>query len=245
MTKVLQAGSAQAAGVSHQVSGAAWATTLQCTVQEWYSECGRDFPWRQPSSPFHVLIAEVLLRRTQAERIVGPYLDLTERYPDTRDMADADVAWLREWFRPLGLVGRADQLVNAAKAIVQDHGGEVPRDLSEIESLPGMGKYSARALLCMAHGRAVPMVDESSGRLLRRLLGVRVTGPAYSDRKLLERTEVLVPHKASREFNLGLLDIAAAYCHVNSPSCGQCPLRNLCSWGRLVAEDVVDGGMHA
>ena len=140
MAKVRQAGSAQAAGGRHQVPGAAWASTLQCTVQEWYSESGRDFPWRQPSSTFHLLVAEVLLRRTQAERVVGPYLDLTERYPDTQDMADADVAWLREWFRPLGLVGRADLLVNAAKAIVHEHGGEVPRDLSEVESLPGMGK---------------------------------------------------------------------------------------------------------
>ena len=143
----------------------------------------------RPQGPFHVLVAEVLLRRTQAERVVGPYLDLTERYPDTQDMASADVAWLREWFRPLGLVGRADLLVDAAKKVVQEHGGEVPRDLTEVESLPGMGRYSARALLCIAYGRAVPMVDESSGRLLRRLLGLRGVGPAYSDRNLLERTE--------------------------------------------------------
>ena len=245
MAKVYQECSAQAAGGSHQVSRASWASTLQRTVQEWFSESGRDFPWRQSSSPFHVLVAEVLLRRTQAERVVGPYLDLTERYPDTQDMASADVTWLREWFRPLGLVSRADQLVNAAKAIVQEHGGEVPRDLSEVESLPGMGKYSARALLCMAHGKAVPMVDESSGRLLRRLLGLCGGGPAYSDRKLLERAEVLVPHESSRAFNLGLLDIAAAYCHVSSPSCRQCPLRNLCSRGRLVTEDAVARGIHA
>ena len=245
MTMVHQASSAQAARGKHPVSGARWASLLRCTVQEWYSESGRDFPWRQSSSAFHVLVAEVLLRRTQAERVVGPYLDLTERYPNTQDMASADVAWLREWFRPLGLVGRADLLVNAAKAIVQEHGGEVPRDLSEVESLPGMGKYSARALLCTAYGRAVPMVDESSGRLLRRLLGLRGTGPAYSDRKLLERTEVLVPHNSSRAFNLGLLDIAAAYCHVSAPSCLQCPLRSLCSWGRLVTEDASPRGIHA
>ena len=244
MTTVHQAGSAQAAGFSHNVSGALWACTLQRTVQKWYSESGRDFPWRQSSSPFHVLVAEVLLRRTQAERVVGPYLDLTERYPDTQDMASADVAWLREWFRPLGLIGRADLLVNAAKAIVQEHGGEVPRDLSEVESLPGMGKYSARAVHCIAHRGAVPMVDESSGRLLRRLLGLRRTGPAYSDRELLERTEALVPHNSSRAFNLGLLDIAAAYCHVTSPTCAQCPLRSLCSWGRPETEDVAARGIH-
>ena len=211
-----------------------WVSLLQCTVEVWFSNCGRDFPWRHSSVPFHVLVAEMLLRRTQAERVVGPYLELIERYPSTRDMADADVAWLREWFRPLGLVGRADLLIEAAKAIVEQHGGEVPQNLSDIEKLPGLGKYSARAVHCLAHGGIVPMIDESSGRLLRRLLGLSSTGPAYSDRKLLVRTEALVPHETSRAFNLGLLDIAAAYCHVGSPDCVRCPLRSLCSRGRLV-----------
>ena len=151
-------------------------------------------------------------------------------------MADADVAWLREWFRPLGLVGRADLLIDAARTIVEQHGGEVPRDLSDIEKLPGLGKYSARAVDCLAHGGAVPMIDESSGRLLRRLLGLSGTGPAYSDRKLLRHAEGLIPHETSRAFNLGLLDIAAAYCHVSSPNCVQCPLRSLCSQGRLVTQ---------
>ena len=245
MIEVRQASSAQAAGRTHQTPGAGWVSLLQCTVEEWFSESGRDFPWRQCSIPFHVLVAEVLLRRTQAERVAGPYLELIERYPDTRDMADADVAWLREWFKPLGLVRRADLLIDAAKAIVEKHGGEVPRDLVEIESLPGLGKYSARAVLCLAHGGAVPMIDESSGRLLRRLLGLSSRGPAYSDRKLLERTEALVPNETSRAFNLGLLDIAAAHCHVGSPDCVQCPLRDLCSWGRLVTAGIEARGTYA
>ena len=192
-----------------------------------------------------MLVAEVLLRRTQAERVVGPFLELIGRYQSARDMAQADAIWLREWFSPLGLVRRADLLVDAAKAIVEQHEGEVPRTLSEVESLPGMGRYSARAVLCLAHGEAVPMIDESSGRLLRRLLGLSSTGPAYSDSKLLDRTERLIPGEASIPFNLGLLDIASAYCHVSSPDCVQCPLRGLCSWSRSVAADPETRGTHA
>ena len=229
---VHQANSVQATEGNHRLPNAEWVSLLQHTVEKWFPENGRDFPWRQSSSSFHMLVAEVLLRRTQAERVVGPYLDLMKRYPDVPDMAGADVAWLREWFSPLGLVSRAYLLIDAAKAILEKHGGEVPRDLSEIESLPGMGRYSARAVHCLAHGGAVPMIDESSGRLLRRLLGLSSTGPAYSDRKLLERTEALVPHETSRAFNLGLLDIAAAYCHVSSPDCVHCPLSRLCIQGR-------------
>ena len=229
----------------HQWQDAQWVTLFQDTVEEWFSRNGREFPWRHSSNSFHVLVAEVLLRRTQAERVVRPYLELIERYPHTGAMAEADATWLREWFRPLGLVSRADLLIAAAKAIVEHHEGEVPRSLGEIERLPGLGKYSARAVLCLAQGRAVPMIDESSGRLLRRLVGLSSTGPAYSDRKLLKRTEELTPPESSRAFNLGLLDIASAYCHVISPDCARCPLRSLCSRGRLGTTDLDAVGVYA
>ena len=225
------------AAMNKQLPCSDWVELLQCTVEEWFEKNGRDFPWRRSTNSFHILVAEVLLRRTQAHRVVGPYLDLTERYPHIRDMAEADVNWLREWFRPLGLVNRAHHLVEAANTILEKHGGEVPKELSEIESLPGLGRYSACAVLCLAHAGAAPMIDESSGRLLRRLLGLTSTGPAYSDKDLFERAQRLTPCDESRRFNLGLLDIAAAYCHVGSPDCMQCPLRSLCVRGRLVTAD--------
>ena len=233
--------------MSEQLAGADWVELLRRTVDEWFEENGRDFPWRQSSNSFHILIAEVLLRRTQAHRVVRPYLDLIRRYPDIRDMAEADVTWLREWFRPLGLVNRAHRLVEAANTILEQHGGEVPKELSEIESLPGLGRYSACAVLCLAYARAAPMIDESSGRLLRRLLGLNSTAPAYSDKGLFDRVQSLIPCDASRRFNLGLLDIAAAYCHVGSPECLQCPLRSLCVRGRLVTGDTTlsDGALMA
>ena len=243
--EMTQVNSAKARATSPRTSDSEWIRTLQRTVDKWFSGSGRDFPWRRPTDSFHVLVAEVLLRRTQAERVTGPYLELIERFPESSDMAEADVSSLREWFRPLGLVGRADLLVDAAKALTDLHGGEVPNSLGEVEELPGIGRYSARALLCMVHGWSVPMVDESSGRLLRRLLGLSNTGPAYADRKLLDRAEALVPQGNSRAFNLGLLDIAAAYCFVRSPDCVNCPLLSLCPWGHLATEDADARATHA
>ena len=231
--------------MSQQIPSRYWVGGLHCTVEEWFKRNGRDFPWRQSSNPYHILVAEVLLRRTQAHRVVGPYIELLELYPDIRDLAKADASWLREWFRPLGLVNRADSLVEAANTILEQHGGEVPRELDEIENLPGMGRYSARAVHCLAHAGAEPMIDESSGRLLRRLLGLRSSGPAYSDKALMERAQRLMPCDGSRRFNLGLLDIAAAYCHVGSPGCLDCPLRGLCARGRLASADPQGVGAHA
>lgn len=231
--------------MSDQLPGADRVELLHCIVKDWFAQNGRDFPWRQTSNSFHILIAEVLLRRTQAHRVVGPYLDLIGRYPNVRDMAEADVTRLRRWFRPLGLVSRADRLVEAANAILEQHGGEVPEDLREIERLPGLGRYSACAVHCLAHDGAAPMIDESSGRLLRRLLGLSSPGPAYSDKGLFDRVQSLVPCHASRRFNLGLLDIAAAYCHPGSPECAPCPLRRLCVRGRLAAAETRGVGTSA
>ena len=235
----------QASENRDSIPDAEWVSLLHRTVEGWYSTNGREFPWRQSSDSYHILVAEVLLRRTQAKRVTGPYLELIERFPNARGMAEADVDWLREWFRPLGLVKRAELLVSAARAIVTRHGDEVPRDLSEIESLPGLGRYSARAVCCLAYGEPVPMIDESSGRLLRRLIGLNCEGHAYSDRKLYSYAEALVPEKTSRDFNLGVLDVAAPYCHASSPDCVPCPLRGLCCHGQLVSADLEATGDHA
>lgn len=194
----------------------------------WFSANSRRFPWRDTENPFHVLIAEVLLRQTQAQRVVGPYMELITRYPNPEALASADVEELRAWFRPLGLVRRADNLVRTAQAITENYGGAIPNDLGAVLSLRGIGTYGARAILCLSFGERVPMIDESSGRLLRRMFGLAFRGPAYNDRDLLRQASELLPQKSVKEFNLGLLDIAARFCHAREPDCNACPLLEAC-----------------
>ena len=201
-------------------------------VVRWFGEHGRDFPWREASDPYHILVAEILLRRTQAARVVGPYFELVQLYPTVEEMSEADTSWLREWFTPLGLVGRADHLVAAAKITWYRYEGNVPKTLSQLTDLPGIGSYSARAIQCLAYGVPVPMIDESSGRLMRRVLDLPSAKPAYSDQKLLTLAGKLVPDDSCRAFNLGLLDIAASFCHPGDPNCLECPLLSFCSWGQ-------------
>lgn len=189
------------------------------------------FPWRSTSNPFHVLIAEVLLRQTQAKRVAEPYIELTTRYPDPQSIAQADVSELRKWFQPLGLFKRADRLVQCAQILVNDYAGQVPGDLKTLESLPGLGRYSARAILCLGFNQPVPMIDEGSGRVLRRTLGHEPRGPAFSDPALMDAAERILPRKSHRDFNLGLIDIADAYCHPTKPDCISCPLLKACAYG--------------
>ena len=201
------------------------------SVVSWFRCNGRDFPWRDTTNPFYILMAEVLLRQTQATRVVGPYIQLVTTYPDPASLAEADVDGLRQWFKPLGLVRRADRLVECAHRLLRDYGGQVPRDLRSLQSLPGIGRYSARATLCMAFNHPLPMIDEGSGRVLRRVLGLLDAGPAYSDIRLAEVAERILPDSHAREFNLGLIDIGAAYCHPRTPVCPECPLLEDCIVG--------------
>lgn len=205
---------------------------LQTALLDWFATNGRDFPWRQTRNAFHILLAEALLRQTQAFRLVQPYLELTDRYPDAEALAKADVHELRQWFKPLGLVARADRLVRASQIIVDQHGGGVPNALPALLALPGLGTYSARAVLCLAFGARVPMIDEGSGRVLRRVLGLPAKGPAYSDSQLLRVAEAIVPETSTREFNLGLIDVGALRCRPRAPICTRCPLRGVCRYGQ-------------
>ena len=205
--------------------------TLAELVVPWFRENGRAFPWRETTNAFHVLIAEVLLRQTQASRVTDPYVELVTRYPDPESLRLADLASLRDWFGPLGLVSRADQLIEAARIVVEEHAGQVPQDLVALQALPGIGRYSARAILCVAFGQPFPMIDEGSGRVLQRVLGRKIDGPAYSSRSLMTDAEVLLPVGSAREFNLGLIDVAARFCRPHKTFCSECPLTRGCVRG--------------
>jgi A/G-specific adenine glycosylase len=205
-----------------------WVTKLQKAVIGWYMSNGRDFPWRNTNSKFEILIAEVLLRQTQADRVRKPYLTLISKYPNPQGLAKADVYKLRAWFQPLGLVKRADRLIEAAQLIVHKYDSNIPDDLKDLISLPGIGQYSARAILCLGFDRPYPMIDEGSGRVFRRVLNMPPRGPAYCDSRLLQAVESILPKTAFKEFNLSLIDIASAYCHPKKTECEKCPLSNIC-----------------
>jgi len=210
-----------------------WINRFRGAVLSWFASHGRYFPWRSTSNPFHILIAEVLLRQTQAERVVGPYLELIQRYPDAYAMASANVDQLREWFKPLGLGHRADRLIQTSHLLAEKFGGQIPHDLRLLMKMPGLGIYSGRAILCLSFGDRLPMVDEASGRVLHRVFGLSKRRPAYSDTSLLEMMERLLPAEAAK-FNLGLIDIAAACCHPRSPDCPKCPLSNMCRFSETL-----------
>ena len=205
-----------------------WSKSVRRSILSWSGANQRVFPWRETRNPFHIVVAEILLRRTQATRVIQPYFKLIRKFPSPETLSSANVEDLREVFRPLGLVQRTDQLLRLARVIVNNHHGRVPRDLGKLLQLPGLGTYSARAVMSLAFGERVPMLDESSGRVLRRLADLPKDGPAYASKSLLAFAEALLPRRSARRFNLGLLDLAASNCRPRVPLCDTCPLCRLC-----------------
>lgn len=169
-----------------------------------------------------------MLQQTQAHRVVEPYRRWVERFPDPTACADAGPAEAVRAWAGLGYNGRALRLHAAAVAIVERHGGTVPEGLELLQTLPGVGPYTARAVMVFAYGAQCGVVDTNVGRLLARAAaGRRLSGSegqALADR--------LVPAGQSWAYNQTLFDIGVAHCRARDPRCDDCPLLGQCVWRR-------------
>jgi A/G-specific adenine glycosylase len=186
----------------------------------------------QPS-PYAVLIAEKLLQQTAAiDKLVEVYNRIINTYPTPRLLADAEISTLEDIIRPLGLRYRAKELRDMANELIARHNGEVPRDLKRLIELPGVGDYAARAVLSLAFGENIPVVDTNIARFLYRTFGLKGPLPSNPARKrtLTELAGKLIPKGHAREFNLALLDLCAQVCKANKPQCLECPIKTHCAY---------------
>ncbi|GAA1487037.1 A/G-specific adenine glycosylase [Brachybacterium fresconis] len=201
---------------------------------DWFSVQGRDLPWRRPgTSPWAILVSEVMLQQTPVVRVLPRWVDWMEQWPTPADLADAPTAEvLRRWDR-LGYPRRALRLQECARAIVREHGGAVPRGLESLHSLPGIGEYTAAAVTAFAHhGRAV-VADTNIRRVLARSVrGRALPDPSYSaaERALATRSLPAEP-KRSVAWNQAVMELGALVCTARSPQCERCPLAEAgCAW---------------
>ena len=208
---------------------------LQESLLDWYAANRRDFPWRNTSNPFEVLLAEKLLQQTKARDIVvSIYTDLLTKYPTAQALMNATVEELRKIIQPLGLAYRASEIRQMAAEIVELHDGEVPSNLKELLNLTGVGDYCARAVLSFAYNQKVPIVDTNVARFLHRLCGIQKSLPANPARKkyLCFLATQLLPENKARDFNLAILDLCALVCIPTNPKCYSCPQKEYCAHGQ-------------
>ena len=201
---------------------------LRRSVLTWGERNRRDLPWRHTRDPWAVLVSEVMLQQTQAFRVVAPYGRFMERFCDPATCAAAGPAEVVRAWAGLGYNRRAVNLWRAAARVVEEHGGRVPCDLTSLRSLPGVGAYTARAVLAFAFEADTGVVDTNVARLLARA----VAGHPLSAGGAQALADALVPPRRSWAFNQALFDLGARHCTARGPECGGCPLRRSCRWAR-------------
>ena len=202
-------------------------TRVQRALVHWAQRGRRDLPWRSTRDPWAVLVSETMLQQTQVARVAPKYDEFLCRFPTVTSCASARVSDVVDAWAGLGYNRRAVYLHRLAVAVVDRHGGQIPDDLDALLALPGIGQYTARAVLTFAFERDVGVVDTNIGRVMARIAGVRLdrrTAQSLADR--------LVPAGAGWGWNQSLLDLGAKVCAAQSPRCDECPVHAECAWRR-------------
>ena len=215
------------------LSGTSIGADLADEISTWFRAEARDLPWRRRgTTPWGVLVSEFMLQQTPVSRVEPVWTDWMARWPVPSALAAAPRAEvLRAWGK-LGYPRRAIRLHDAAAAIAEQHGDEVPADVETLEALPGIGSYTARAVAAFGHGRRAPVVDTNVRRVVARAVhGAGDAGPARTRADLAD-VDALLPHDdaGAAVASAGLMELGAVVCTARNPRCGLCPVRARCAW---------------
>jgi len=188
----------------------------------------RPFPWRESRDPWAVLVSEVMLQQTSPARVLDPYRSFLRRFPTVRVCADGPVGDVVRAWAGLGYNRRAVNLHSAANVMVERHDGSVPCDLEALCALPGIGPYTARAVLAFAYETDVAVVDVNVERVIARC----VVGEAVTMSETQSIADGLVPRGRGWLWNQSLMEIGAVVCTARAPRCEHCRLGVQCVWSR-------------
>jgi A/G-specific adenine glycosylase len=211
---------------------------VRVALSGWADGARRDLPWRRTRDPWAVLVSELMLQQTQVARVVPRFEAFLARFPTPAACASAPVADVVRAWAGLGYNRRAVSLHRAAAAVVERHGGVPPAALADLIALPGVGPYTARAVLAFAYEVDVGVVEVNSARVLARAVAGRPLGPAEAQ----ALADALVPAGDGWAWNSAMLDLGATTCTKHAPACDACPLRPCCAWaiaGRPVPDPAV------
>lgn len=195
-------------------------------LHTWGDAVRRDLPWRRTRDPWAVLVSEAMLQQTQVARVADRFEGFLERFPDPAATASAPLADVLDAWAGLGYYRRARDLHRTACAVVERHGGRVPDDLVALLALPGVGPYTARAVLAFAFERDHGVVDTNAARVLARAF----TGAPMGAAAVQRLADAVVPSGGAWAHNQSMLDLGATVCTARAPRCTICPLASGCAW---------------
>jgi len=205
-------------------------TAFRRRLLAWFRRHGRDLPWRRTRDPYQVLVSEVMLQQTQVARVEEFYPAFLAEFPTLRVLAAAEPARVREAWDGLGYYRRAANLHRLAREVERHHAGQLPKDLGALRALPGVGRYTAGAVMSFAFERPAAAVDTNVGRVIRRVFHPRLPTGSRHERRVWETAERLVPRRGATAwtFNQAIMELGALVCTARIKKCGGCPVAPGC-----------------
>jgi A/G-specific adenine glycosylase len=198
----------------------------------WYDRAHRDLPWRVRGihpDPYHVLVSEFMLQQTQVATVIPFFQRFLASFPTLAKLAAADEQEVLRLWQGLGYYARARNLLRCAREVVRDHQGKLPAEPAVLQTLSGIGRYTAGAIGSIAFGKRVPILDANVTRVICRLDEIEADPKDRTvQEQLWHRAEELLPRKRVGDFNSGLMELGALICLPRSPQCLICPVRMLC-----------------
>jgi len=202
---------------------------FQTAIDNWYAQKGRHLPWRDTDDPYKILIAELLLQKTDVEKVKVVYEKFMHLWPTVQLLSKEDVSTISKVIHPLGLKYKASRLKATAEAIVRKFDGKVPETEDSLLKLPGVGRYIASAVECFAFNKPKAVLDTNIIRIFNRVFEIySKKDRPRDDIHLWNMAQRLVPLNNTKKYNWGLLDFGALVCKSREPVCSDCILHNIC-----------------
>lgn len=205
----------------------------------WYRTTARDLPWRVADNPYVTWISEIMLQQTRIEAVKPYFARFMERIPTIAALAKIEEVELLKLWEGLGYYSRARNLSRAAKMVVEQYGGELPRSYEKLLTLPGIGTYTAGAIASIAYDIPVPAVDGNVMRIISRVLAVDMDiADTRTKRTMTNWLATIMPQKGSGDFNQALMELGQTVClPIGKTQCDSCPICHLCA---AYEKDIVD-----
>lgn len=219
----------------------AFPKAFEQTLLSWYKNSKRDLPWRKTADPYKILVSEVMLQQTQVDRVIPKYEAFLRAFPTAGDLAKAKTGDVIKLWSGLGYNRRAVKLQECARAVLEQYQGVFPESVDELKKLPGIGPYTAAAVMAFAFNKPEVVVDTNVRRVFFRI------GIGEEKDSLHDGIQALVAGSVSqmhsREYHNALMDFGATICTARAPKCESCIFQNNCvstkRYTKLQMEDMV------
>ncbi|HET9180354.1 MAG TPA: A/G-specific adenine glycosylase [Terriglobia bacterium] len=207
----------------------AHAAAARRSLLRWYRRQSRALPWRTSRSPYMVWLSEVMLQQTQIETVIPFYQRFLREFPSVEHLARAPLERVLELWSGLGYYRRARNLHRAAQELMEKHQGQFPAEMAQARTLPGVGDYTARAVLSIAYNQPFAVLDGNVARVMARVLALRGSLPQPEFRRKVEKGLVLLLSRRSPgNFNQAMMELGQTICLPRSPRCSICPVQRWC-----------------